>query len=69
MKISSMLSRMAIFLLLLSTILPSQTKAQTAEMTGERLAKARKEPQNWPTYFGAYDAWRYSPSTRFAPTT
>ena len=26
----------------------------------ERLVNARKEPQNWATYFGAYDAWRYS---------
>ena len=31
-----------------------------SEMTGERLVNARKEPQNWATYFGAYDAWRYS---------
>ena len=61
MKIRSMLGRMAIFLLLLLTLLPAHSSAQTQEMTGERLAKARKEPQNWPTYFGAYDAWRYSP--------
>src|SRR5689334_18570144 len=30
------------------------------DLTGERLARARSEPQNWPTYFGAYDGWRYS---------
>ena len=30
------------------------------DLTGERLINARKEPQNWATYFGAYDAWRYS---------
>ncbi|MBO0857226.1 MAG: hypothetical protein J2P21_01975, partial [Chloracidobacterium sp.] len=31
------------------------------EVTGERLAHATKEPQNWMTYFGSYDAQRYSP--------
>lgn len=31
-----------------------------AEVTGERVANARKEPQNWLTYFGAHDAWRFS---------
>ena len=31
------------------------------DLTGERLAHSRTEPQNWPTYFGAYDGWRYSP--------
>ena len=30
------------------------------ELTGDRLVNSRKEPQNWATYFGAYDAWRYS---------
>jgi glucose dehydrogenase len=30
-------------------------------ITGERIAKARSEPQNWLTYYGAYDAQRYSP--------
>ena len=25
-------------------------------LTGERLVNARQEPQNWATYFGAYDA-------------
>ena len=62
MKITSMAGRTPVLLLLLLTMLSSQSGAQVAqEMTGERLAKARKEPQNWPTYFGAYDAWRYSP--------
>ncbi|HYV06918.1 MAG TPA: PQQ-dependent dehydrogenase, methanol/ethanol family [Blastocatellia bacterium] len=32
----------------------------TGEMNAERLVNSRKEPQNWPTYFGAYDGWRYS---------
>src|SRR5262249_32827533 len=30
------------------------------DVTGERLANAAKEPQNWMTYFGSYDAQRYS---------
>jgi len=30
------------------------------DLTGERIINARKEPQNWATYFGTYDAWRYS---------
>ena len=39
-----------------------QASAQdgNGDLTGERLVNARKEPQNWATYFGAYDAWRYS---------
>jgi alcohol dehydrogenase (cytochrome c) len=32
----------------------------TGSVTGERLANARAEPHNWPTYYGAYDAQRYS---------
>jgi alcohol dehydrogenase (cytochrome c) len=31
-----------------------------AGVTGARLANARAEPQNWLTYYGAYDAQRYS---------
>ena len=27
----------------------------------ERLLNARDEPQNWLTYYGAYDGQRYSP--------
>src|SRR5689334_5570441 len=30
-------------------------------VTYERLLKAREEPQNWRTYYGAYDGQRYSP--------
>lgn len=30
------------------------------EVTGERLANAAKEPQNWMSYFGTYDGQRYS---------
>jgi alcohol dehydrogenase (cytochrome c) len=29
-------------------------------VTSERIARARSEPQNWLTYYGAYDAQRYS---------
>jgi alcohol dehydrogenase (cytochrome c) len=31
-----------------------------SRVTGERLTAARAEPQNWLTYYGAYDAQRYS---------
>ncbi len=30
------------------------------EVTSERLVNAAKEPQNWMTYFGTYNAQRYS---------
>ena len=30
------------------------------EVTAERLNQAAKEPQNWLTYYGNYNAWRYS---------
>ena len=32
-----------------------------AEVTTERLNNAAKEPQNWLTYSGTYNGWRYSP--------
>src|SRR5215831_18689511 len=32
-----------------------------AEITGQRLTEAGKEPQNWLSYSGTYNAWRYSP--------
>jgi len=28
-------------------------------LTADRLVRARAEPQNWLTYYGAYDGWRY----------
>ncbi|HEV3050098.1 MAG TPA: hypothetical protein VGX50_07310, partial [Longimicrobium sp.] len=31
-----------------------------AGVTGDRIARARGEPQNWLTYYGAYDGQRYS---------
>ena len=35
--------------------------ALAAEVDTKRLIEARSEPQNWLTYGGTYDAWRYSP--------
>jgi alcohol dehydrogenase (cytochrome c) len=35
--------------------------AVTQEVTYERILDARSEPQNWLTYYGAYDGQRYSP--------
>ncbi|MGD9526995.1 PQQ-dependent dehydrogenase, methanol/ethanol family [Pseudonocardia sp.] len=32
-----------------------------ADLTYERILNARSEPQNWLTYYGAYDGQRYSP--------
>src|SRR4051812_20893804 len=31
------------------------------DVTYERILRARSEPQNWLTYYGAYDGQRYSP--------
>lgn len=31
-----------------------------ASVTSERIARARSEPQNWLTYYGAYDGQRFS---------
>src|SRR5215218_10167356 len=33
----------------------------TENVTYERILQARSEPQNWLTYYGAYDGQRYSP--------
>ena len=33
----------------------------TKGVTYERILNARSEPQNWLTYYGAYDGQRYSP--------
>src|SRR5215471_19563952 len=35
-------------------------QSRPADITGDRIARAKAEPQNWATYFGTYDAWRYS---------
>src|SRR5919201_3292411 len=34
--------------------------AVAAAVTWERIARARSEPHNWLTYYGAYDGQRYS---------
>ncbi|MEW6128512.1 MAG: PQQ-dependent dehydrogenase, methanol/ethanol family [Acidobacteriota bacterium] len=47
-----------ILVLFIGLILSQSANAQ--ELTGERLVKADKEPQNWLTYFGTYNGWRYS---------
>lgn len=36
------------------------TVAFAGEVTTERLNNAKAEPQNWLSYYGTYDAWRYS---------
>src|SRR4026209_80165 len=41
-------------------VLDARAQDGNGDLTGERLINERKEPQNWATYFGAYDAWRYS---------
>src|SRR6201997_5773884 len=33
----------------------------TRNVTYERILRARSEPHNWLTYYGAYDGQRYSP--------
>ncbi len=38
----------------------SQPKPSTPEVTTARLIAASAEPENWLTYSGTYDAWRYS---------
>src|SRR5216117_688537 len=35
--------------------------AVVSGVTYERILNAREEPQNWLTYYGAYDGQRYSP--------
>jgi alcohol dehydrogenase (cytochrome c) len=32
-----------------------------AEVTYDRILNAREEPQNWLTYYGAYNGQRFSP--------
>lgn len=39
---------------------PQQAPPVVQPVTFERLLGARSEPQNWLTYYGAYDGWRYS---------
>lgn len=44
----------------LFTLLGTAPSTNGQEPTGTRLAQAEKEPQNWMTYFGTYNAWRFS---------
>src|SRR5919199_360908 len=39
------------------------------DVTYERILEARSEPQNWLTYYGAYDGQRYSPLDEINPET
>jgi alcohol dehydrogenase (cytochrome c) len=39
---------------------PKAAPPVAATVTGDRIARARTEPQNWLTYYGAYDGQRYS---------
>jgi alcohol dehydrogenase (cytochrome c) len=46
--------------------LPNRAPPVANGVTGERLVRARTEPQNWMTYYGAYDAQRYSALTQIS---
>ena len=39
-----------------------------AQVSGDRLLRARDTPQDWLTYSGAYDGWRYSLLRQIDPT-
>lgn len=43
---------------------PGRAPAAAGDVTFARLLQARAEPQNWLTYYGAYDGWRYSELTQ-----
>ena len=49
----------ASILVLVSIVAFPIASAETVD--SKRLIEAAKEPQNWLTYSGTYDAWRYSP--------
>jgi alcohol dehydrogenase (cytochrome c) len=44
----------------LNQSMPGEAPPVAQGVTAERLAAARREPQNWLTYYGAYDGQRYS---------
>jgi len=46
---------------LLAAGLCAASFAGAAELNGERLVQADKEPGNWLTYHGTYKSWHYSP--------
>jgi alcohol dehydrogenase (cytochrome c) len=43
------------------TTVPGTAPPAVQNVTYERILQARSEPQNWLTYYGAYDGQRYSP--------
>src|ERR687884_2254981 len=43
------------------TTAPGTAPPVAKDVTYERILNARSEPQNWLTYYGAYDGQRYSP--------
>ena len=48
-------------LLTFHLLLGLSTSLTAAEIDSKRLIEAEKEPENWMTYAGTYNAWRYSP--------
>lgn len=50
----------SLFVCLLVVALIAEVRALAQELTGARLVLAEREPQNWMTYYGTYNAWRYS---------
>lgn len=59
-----MIAKTAIIRIVAATfalLLCSNATLAADEMTAQRLIDADKEPQNWLTYGGTYNAWRYSP--------
>ena len=49
------------FLRIIFLLLGLSTCLIGAEIDSKRLIEAEKEPENWMTYSGTYNAWRYSP--------
>jgi len=56
-----MIRRWHLSALPLVPLLVAVNGAIAADVTGDRLAKAEKEPDNWMTYHGTYKSWHYSP--------
>jgi len=53
----------------LNAKLRGSAPALAERVTGERLARARAEPQNWLSYYGAYDGERYSALNQITAAT
>lgn len=58
--LASVTRRRRTFRHLAAICLLSALAAQAAEVTPHRLDNAAAEPHNWLTYYGTYNAWRYS---------